>query len=134
RGRTPGVRLRDHGAPARDGLLRHGRGHRVRAARQGGAAGPRGRGEDAVGERAAAQGVLAQCAGTGVPGRVLEDVELPRRTACRAPRRRRVIMDIAKVTEKMIGDKRRWRAYKARVKQLPENYRSAVDAIERYLM
>jgi len=43
-------------------------------------------------------------------------------------------MDIAKVTEKMIGDKRRWRAYKARVKQLPENYRAAVDAIQRYLM
>jgi len=43
-------------------------------------------------------------------------------------------MDIAKVTEKMIGDKRRWRAYKARVKLLPENYRAAVEAIERYLM
>jgi DNA-binding ferritin-like protein (Dps family) len=35
---------------------------------------------------------------------------------------------------KVIGDKRRWRQYKARVKQLPPNYRSAVDAIERYLM
>jgi DNA-binding ferritin-like protein (Dps family) len=35
---------------------------------------------------------------------------------------------------KVIGDKRRWRAYKARVRQLPENYRTAVDAIERYLM
>ena len=35
---------------------------------------------------------------------------------------------------KMIGPKRRWRAYKARVKQLPEGYRTAVDAIERYLM
>ena len=35
---------------------------------------------------------------------------------------------------KMIGDKRRWRAYKARVKQLPPDYRAAVDAIERYLM
>jgi DNA-binding ferritin-like protein (Dps family) len=35
---------------------------------------------------------------------------------------------------KMIGDKRRWRAYKARVKQLPPDYRTAVDAIERYLM
>ncbi|GIH19448.1 DUF1048 domain-containing protein [Rugosimonospora africana] len=34
---------------------------------------------------------------------------------------------------KVIGPKRRWRAYKARVKQLPENYRTAVDAIERYL-
>lgn len=35
---------------------------------------------------------------------------------------------------KMIGDKRRWRAYKARVKQLPPDYRAAVNAIERYLM
>ncbi len=35
---------------------------------------------------------------------------------------------------KVIGDKRRWRAYKARVKQLPTGYREAVDAIERYLM
>jgi DNA-binding ferritin-like protein (Dps family) len=35
---------------------------------------------------------------------------------------------------KVIGPKRRWRAYKARVRQLPENYRGAVDAIERYLM
>ena len=35
---------------------------------------------------------------------------------------------------KMVGDKRRWRAYKARVRQLPPDYRTAVDAIERYLM
>ena len=35
---------------------------------------------------------------------------------------------------KLIGGKRRWRRYKARVKALPEPYRSAVDAIERYLM
>ncbi|MCX5380967.1 DUF1048 domain-containing protein [Streptomyces sp. NBC_00091] len=35
---------------------------------------------------------------------------------------------------KMIGPKKRWRAYKARVKELPENYRTAVEAIERYLM
>ena len=35
---------------------------------------------------------------------------------------------------KMIGDKRRWRAYKARVRRLPPNYRTAVDGIERYLM
>ena len=35
---------------------------------------------------------------------------------------------------KVIGDKRRWREYKARVRQLPPNYRTAVDAIERYLM
>jgi DNA-binding ferritin-like protein (Dps family) len=35
---------------------------------------------------------------------------------------------------KVIGPKRRWREYKARVRQLPENYRTAVEAIERYLM
>jgi DNA-binding ferritin-like protein (Dps family) len=35
---------------------------------------------------------------------------------------------------KVVGDKRRWRQYKARVRQLPPNYRTAVDAIERYLM
>ncbi|MEV7005182.1 DUF1048 domain-containing protein [Streptosporangium sp. NPDC051022] len=31
-------------------------------------------------------------------------------------------------------DKRRYRHYKARIKQLPENYRTAVEALERYLM
>ena len=35
---------------------------------------------------------------------------------------------------RLIGGKRRWWAYQARVKALPEPYRSAVDAIERYLM
>ena len=35
---------------------------------------------------------------------------------------------------KVIGPKRRWRAYKARVRQLPPSYRTAVEAIERYLM
>ena len=35
---------------------------------------------------------------------------------------------------KVIGPKRQWRAYRARVKQLPENYRAAVEAIQRYLM
>jgi DNA-binding ferritin-like protein (Dps family) len=35
---------------------------------------------------------------------------------------------------KVIGPKRRWRAYKARVRQLPENYRTAVEEIEHYLM
>ncbi len=34
---------------------------------------------------------------------------------------------------KVIGPKRRWRAYQARVRQLPENYRTAVAAFERYL-
>jgi DNA-binding ferritin-like protein (Dps family) len=35
---------------------------------------------------------------------------------------------------KVIGPKKRWRAYKGRVKELPENYRTAVEAVERYLM
>jgi DNA-binding ferritin-like protein (Dps family) len=35
---------------------------------------------------------------------------------------------------KVVGDKRHWREYKARVKKLPPNYRAAVEAIERYLM
>jgi DNA-binding ferritin-like protein (Dps family) len=34
----------------------------------------------------------------------------------------------------VIGGKRRWRQYKARVRQLPPNYRMAAEAIERYLM
>jgi DNA-binding ferritin-like protein (Dps family) len=34
----------------------------------------------------------------------------------------------------VIGPKRRWRAYKARVGQLPPNYRKTVEAIQRYLM
>lgn len=33
-----------------------------------------------------------------------------------------------------LGDKRRWRQYKARVKSLPANYRTTVEALERYLM
>jgi len=32
-----------------------------------------------------------------------------------------------------IDDKKQWRAYKARVKALPDDYRIAVDAIEKYL-
>ncbi|MFI7642542.1 DUF1048 domain-containing protein [Nonomuraea sp. NPDC049400] len=33
-----------------------------------------------------------------------------------------------------LEEKKRWRQYKARVKALPENYRIAVEALERYLM
>ncbi|MEV4116675.1 DUF1048 domain-containing protein [Nonomuraea sp. NPDC049695] len=33
-----------------------------------------------------------------------------------------------------LEEKKRWRRYKARVKQLPEDYRTAVEALERYLM
>ena len=32
------------------------------------------------------------------------------------------------------GDKRRWRAHRARVKTFPEKYRTTVEALERYLM
>ncbi len=35
---------------------------------------------------------------------------------------------------KLIGEKRRWRQYKARTKQLPTDYRTAIDALERYLL
>jgi len=42
-------------------------------------------------------------------------------------------MSISKFTSRVIGDRRRWRKYKARSRQLPENYRMVVDAIERYL-
>jgi DNA-binding ferritin-like protein (Dps family) len=43
-------------------------------------------------------------------------------------------MSISRFTSKVVGDKRRWREYKARTRQLPENYRTAIDALERYLM
>lgn len=33
-----------------------------------------------------------------------------------------------------LEDKRRYRQYKARVKQLPESYRTTVEALDRYLM
>ena len=35
---------------------------------------------------------------------------------------------------RVVGDKRRWRQYRARVRQLPPNYREAVEGIQRYLM
>lgn len=35
---------------------------------------------------------------------------------------------------KVIGPKRRWRQYQARVKQLPPNYHMAVEAIQQCLM
>jgi DNA-binding ferritin-like protein (Dps family) len=35
---------------------------------------------------------------------------------------------------KVIGPKRRWRQYKARVRRLPTNYQGAVEGVERYLM
>jgi DNA-binding ferritin-like protein (Dps family) len=35
---------------------------------------------------------------------------------------------------KVIGPKRRWRAYKARTQQLPASYRTAVEALQHYMM
>jgi DNA-binding ferritin-like protein (Dps family) len=35
---------------------------------------------------------------------------------------------------RMTAEKRRYRQYKARTKRLPASYRTAVDALERYLM
>jgi DNA-binding ferritin-like protein (Dps family) len=43
-------------------------------------------------------------------------------------------MSIADFISKVIGDKTAWRQYKARSKQLPPSYRTALEAIERYLM
>lgn len=43
-------------------------------------------------------------------------------------------MGISEITARMVGDKRRWRAYKARSRALPENYRTAILGVERYLM
>lgn len=42
-------------------------------------------------------------------------------------------MSFSKFTAKAIGDKRRFRQYKSRMARLPENYRAAIDALERYL-
>ena len=41
---------------------------------------------------------------------------------------------ISKVILKAVGDKKRWRAYKARVRRLPPGCRTAASAVERYLM
>jgi len=45
-----------------------------------------------------------------------------------------MIVSISEFTSKVVGDKRRWREYKARARRLPEDYRTAVEALERYLM
>ena len=38
-----------------------------------------------------------------------------------------------KFIAKVVGEKGQWREYKARARQLPPSYRTAVDALERYL-
>ena len=39
----------------------------------------------------------------------------------------------SKLISKVVGEKRQWRVYKARARQLPASYRTALDALERYL-
>ena len=39
----------------------------------------------------------------------------------------------SKFISKVVGEKRQWREYKARARQLPTSYRTALDALERYL-
>jgi DNA-binding ferritin-like protein (Dps family) len=43
-------------------------------------------------------------------------------------------MFISKFVSKVIGEKGQWRQYKARTRQLPANYHTAIDALERYLI
>jgi DNA-binding ferritin-like protein (Dps family) len=43
-------------------------------------------------------------------------------------------MGIQDFTTRIIGDKRRWRAYRARAEQLPTPYRTAITGVERYIM
>jgi len=43
-------------------------------------------------------------------------------------------MFISTFISKVVGEKGQWREYKARARQLPPSYRTAVDALERYLM
>jgi DNA-binding ferritin-like protein (Dps family) len=39
----------------------------------------------------------------------------------------------SKFISKVVGEKGQWREYKARARQLPASYRTALDALERYL-
>ena len=39
----------------------------------------------------------------------------------------------SKLISKVVGPKREWREYKARSRHLPPSYRTALDALERYL-
>ncbi len=41
-------------------------------------------------------------------------------------------MDVLRLTPTVIGDKRRWRQYKARKEQVREPYRTVLDAVQRY--
>jgi len=39
-----------------------------------------------------------------------------------------------KVIAKVVGEKRQWRQHRARTRELPKSYRTALEALERYLM
>jgi DNA-binding ferritin-like protein (Dps family) len=39
-----------------------------------------------------------------------------------------------KFIAKVVGEKQQWRQHKARTRELPASYRTAVEALERYLM
>ena len=74
--------------------------------------------------------------GQALPRRVLEDLELPHRTARTAPRRRQMTM-AAKWIELVTGSleqKKQYRQYKARIEALPEPYGTVAKALERYFM
>ncbi len=43
-------------------------------------------------------------------------------------------MAISTLVSRLVGEKRRWRQYKARTRELPTSYRTAIEALERYLM
>lgn len=43
-------------------------------------------------------------------------------------------MTISEQARRLLGDKRRWRAYKQRTRALPHSHRTAVEGIERYLL
>ncbi len=43
-------------------------------------------------------------------------------------------MGISELMQKMIGDKKQWRDFKARTRALPESHRTAVEGLTRYLM
>ena len=42
-------------------------------------------------------------------------------------------MNLSDLGTKVLGDKKRWWAYKARKKNLPESYLVAIAGVERYL-
>src|SRR5664280_1806392 len=105
-------------------------------ARQVRAETPGRRGEGPFRKGTATQGLLAQRSGSAVPRRVLEELELPHRTAREASRRRQVVM-AAKWIELVTGSleqKRQYRQCRARMDALPEPYVTAAKALHRYFM